>query len=130
MLYRGRKWKIMPYKDLEKKRKHDSEYGKKYYPNWYAKNRERKLKQTKKHFNEQRRKVITLLGGKCVRCSCSDWRVLQVNHKNGGGSKERRLKGSWGIFRQILSGKRLINDLDLRCANCNIIYEYENDLKL
>jgi hypothetical protein len=115
----------MPYKDKNKKKEHDSKYSREYYPEWYRKNKTEKLNDIKKRFREQRKQVIELLGGKCVRCGFSDWRVLQVNHKNGGGSKERRMKGTHGIFREILSGKRSTDDLDLRCANCNILYQYE-----
>jgi len=57
-------------------------------------------------------------------CGETDRRVLQVNHLNGGGAKELR-SGSLRaqFYRAILDGKRA--DVDLRCANCNIRYEYE-----
>jgi len=74
-----------------------------------------------------RQRVIALLGGHCVACGETDWHVLQVNHRNGGGSKERSqptLRGS-NFFTAILAGRRGTDDLDLRCANCNTLYEYE-----
>jgi len=69
--------------------------------------------------------VIAKLGGKCVACGMTDPRVLQVNHKNGGGLKELKRIGSTHIYRGIVLGTRTTDDVDLRCANCNIIYEYE-----
>jgi len=68
-----------------------------------------------------------MMGGRCVGCKISDPRVLQLNHKNGGGTKERKGEG-WGgaqLVRAILHGSRAVDDLELRCANCNVLYEYE-----
>lgn len=74
-----------------------------------------------------RLKVLAMLGGKCCRCGEDDPRVLQINHLKGGGTQERKRAGLSGfsIIRDILMGRRGLDDLDLRCANCNIIYEYE-----
>lgn len=71
-----------------------------------------------------RLKVIKYLGGKCVGCGETDWRVLQTNHINGGGRKESYKKGCVGIWKEIVNGERE-GDFDLRCANCNVRYEYE-----
>jgi hypothetical protein len=77
----------------------------------------------------RRLRVIKLLGGKCCRCGNSDARVLQINHVNGGGSKETQIgkgeMGSSNFLIDIDKGRRSINDLNLMCANCNILYEYE-----
>jgi len=70
-------------------------------------------------------KVIKLLGGRCRNCNLADARVLQVNHLNGGGTKERAFRGSNKFYLGILSGERGVGDLELLCANCNILYEYE-----
>ncbi len=67
--------------------------------------------------------TFSLLGGKCVGCGITDIRVLQVNHKNGRGG-EKDLFGA-EMYQAIVSKIRITEDLDLRCANCNIIYEYE-----
>jgi hypothetical protein len=81
--------------------------------------------QISRYKSDNRRKlaVIAMLGGKCVSCQETNPRVLQVNHKNGGGLKE--LRGQLNFYTNILAGRRKIDDLDLRCANCNILYEYE-----
>lgn len=71
--------------------------------------------------------VIDMLGGKCCKCGNTDIRVLQVNHINGGGSKEVR---GWTLYRKMVSGERKTDDLNLLCANCNIIYEFEQGRRL
>src|SRR3990167_5542115 len=69
--------------------------------------------------------VISRLGGKCVSCGITDPRILQINHKNGGGSRERAKLTAWTLETSIVNGDRHTDDLDLRCANCNILYEYQ-----
>jgi hypothetical protein len=82
------------------------------------------IKNSKKYHNKNRLKIIKILGGKCKKCGITDWRVLQINHINGGGRKELELNMN-KFYKDILLKKRNIIDLDLRCANCNILYEYE-----
>lgn len=72
----------------------------------------------------QKKKVIERFGGKCNRCRETDWRVLQVNHINGGGRKDFQGKGSKMVYKEILDGKRE-GEFNLLCANCNVRYEYE-----
>jgi predicted nucleic acid-binding Zn ribbon protein len=85
--------------------------GKEYYRNFGMKS-----------YRVQRTKVFNLLGGKCIRCGIDDHRVLQLNHINGGGRKDRTRISK--VFVAILNGTRR-HEFDLRCANCNILYEYE-----
>ena len=65
---------------------------------------------------------VKKLGAKCIRCGISDIRVLQINHINGQ-NKPQTGKELNDQYLQILSGKDL--PVDIRCANCNIIHEYE-----
>ena len=71
-----------------------------------------------------RKRLIQKLGGKCSRCGINDWRVLQINHLNGGGRKEYTIKGCKKIYKEILNEER-DGEFNLLCANCNILYEYE-----
>ena len=84
------------------------------------------------HYNRvwrqrQRMAIITKLGGKCVRCGFADWRALQVDHVNGGGTKERRLAVSMRrYYKAILaSAEAQTGEYQLLCANCNQIKRYE-----
>lgn len=72
--------------------------------------------------------AIDKLGGKCSQCGVLDKRLLQINHMNGGGIKELR-PYPHGFYRRIVNGKRKTEDLDIRCANCNILYEYERGVR-
>ncbi len=63
---------------------------------------------------------ILHLGGKCVKCSNSDIRVLQLNHVDG----KTRIP-EYGDFLKIISNTPTKDTFDVRCANCNIIYEFE-----
>jgi len=62
----------------------------------------------------------------CSKCGITDIRVLTINHLNGDGAKERKIYGSRvsRIYRDIRND-RTTSDLDVRCYNCNILYEYE-----
>lgn len=101
---------------------------------WRLRNPEygqRKYRENISQFKERARislwnvksRAFLILGGKCACCGNDDIRVLQVNHKNGGGTQEKRHGAE--MYKAIIDGIRLTDDLDLRCANCNLIYEYE-----
>ena len=77
----------------------------------------------RKYYQSVRKKVINFLGGTCVKCGENDIRVLQINHLDGGGKVETQ-QGRHFLLR-ILDGRRSIQDLDIRCANCNLLYEFE-----
>ncbi len=103
------------------------------YRTQYRQNRPQRQVKNRRQADERHQKVAALLGGVCVKCGISDWRVLQVNHINGGGQKEQRRGRSEGrphMYQDILTGRRSTDDLDLRCANCNVLYEYERRMPL
>lgn len=79
----------------------------------------------RKYTRDLRQKVLTHLGRKCVRCSFSDERALQVDHINGGGNKQRKTLRWREMYREVLNsepGKKY----QLLCANCNWIKREEN----
>lgn len=87
------------------------------------------------YYKEDREKVVKLLGGKCVYCGCDILEALEINHKNGGGIKE--LKGKYNyrgkdlmLCREIISGRREIDDLELSCRVCNSVHYLEKLKKL
>jgi len=72
------------------------------------------------------RKVSTLNKPVCVNCGNDDIRVLTINHKNGDGAKERNIsKHRMSRLSRDIQKGRTTSDLDVRCYNCNILYEYE-----
>ena len=104
---------------------------------WVNKNRERHREYDRKYKKEHyfpsklRYKIIKLLGRKCVKCGFQDVRALQIDHIDGGGSKERKQYkiGGYNYYKYILS----LSEIDMKskyqilCANCNWIKRFENN---
>jgi len=76
----------------------------------------------------RRKALLDLMGGKCKRCDFSDYRALQIDHVNGGGSKERKRtdyntkKHHEEVTKSILNKEQ---KYQLLCANCNWIKRFE-----
>jgi hypothetical protein len=77
-------------------------------------------------YNEAKKKIFELFGLKCKRCKETDKRVLQLDHINGGGTRERKKLNSLSRYRKALKEP---SKYQLLCANCNIIKKYENEEK-
>ena len=77
-----------------------------------------------------RKRVFFRISGsitpQCVRCGCDDTRLLEINHKNGGGGKEmQKGKKSFRFYLDIANGIRTTDDLELLCRPCNAIHALE-----
>ena len=59
----------------------------------------------------------------CENCGCDDPNLLEINHKNGGGTKEIRQKGR-SFLQDIYSGRKT-DDLNLLCKVCNALHYLE-----
>lgn len=74
--------------------------------------------------------IFEFLGDKCVVCGFTDRRALQIDHVNGGGSKERNNKHLVGrsgykyILDKVVDGSK---DYQILCANCNWIKRVVNN---
>jgi len=101
----------MPYKDKEKQRTFDRD--------WHKKHRD----QRREYDRRLREKVLILLGGKCINCGCDEFEVLEINHKNGGGRKERYTNRARQFYLHILNGTRKTDDLELTCIICNAYHK-------
>lgn len=84
----------------------------------------------RKYTQKIRLELIGFFGGKCIKCGFSDWRALHLDHKNGGGNKERKESNNnyMNYFYKEMKQEpeRLKERLQLLCANCNWIKRYEN----
>lgn len=80
------------------------------------------------YLRKLRQSVLEALGGKCQKCGFEDKRALQIDHINGGGSKERKEKGFGGNFHKHVLKSFMANEqkYQLLCANCNWIKRFEN----
>ena len=119
--------------------KQKSQYMVKYRATDKGKSAERKYQQSVKgkatisrlkidYHQRTRLKAIEILGGKCcnpdclVPGGCADYRCLQFDHINGGGTKEIHSYGSAHVPRFIVSNpEEAMKRYQLLCANCNWI---------
>jgi hypothetical protein len=127
---KSKKWR-------EKQKEKDPGYFKKYNDQAIARRRSdpetneawnaRMRDYGKKQRAQFRDETIELLGGKCVLCGYSDRRALQIDHINGGGSKELKNRTShYSYTKAILTSVRnKEGKYQLLCANCNWIKRHE-----
>lgn len=111
-----KKWRINNKDKVRELKKRDYNNNREKYNKIHAvwtKNRQAEFKQL----------IVKNYGGKCVRCNFTDWRALQVDHINGGGSKE---KMNYSYYKK-LSVTTDTSKYQLLCANCNWIKRYENN---
>ncbi len=116
--------------ELRQKRINRTQEQKDTWENYRRKWREKTKEARKRTLELLRLEVIKMFGGKCVRCGyCTNLRALQIDHINGGGTKEIRKMGGDGYPRYY---KRLLETsgegYQLLCANCNVIKKFEEDL--
>ena len=95
------------------------------HKNYILKNKEKLKRKSKSYLLNKRKELVKKLGGKCVKCGIGDIRVLQVDHINGGGNKERI------SFTPTQRRNMIMKDdgskYQLLCANCNWIKGYEKN---
>jgi len=109
--------------DHKKYRIKHKEHLKKYNKKYNEEHKEKLKKYMGRWYEQYRVNILNIISNDnphCVRCGCDDIRLLEINHKNGGGSKE--LQGgklSSKFSRDILKGIRKTDDLELLCKVCN-----------
>ena len=93
---------------------------------YWIKTREKSSSKKRQGYERLRKNILNKYGNKCSSCSFGDWRALQVDHINGGGSTKRLQENrNWHKFyREVLEDK--VGLYQLLCANCNWIKRYEN----
>ena len=70
-------------------------------------------------------KIFNMLGGAfCKYCGCNEPEALEINHKNGGGNRERRLKrggktGGNSLVDEIYYGRLSPDVVEVTCRVCN-----------
>ena len=119
----------MPFKDKEK--------AKQYHKEWVRKNKEHVRATTNQRVKEYHgrlklaalKKVSGLENPVCDRCGCDCLAVLEINHRNGDGKKDRTGKNNRGqgaaFYRKIVRGVRPIEDLEVLCKPCNWLHFIE-----
>lgn len=93
----------------------------------YRKYRKRCIRESIRYSQKLKVKIFDILGKKCKECGFKDIRALQIDHIDGGGSKERAVLNGRTRNRMILLN--LLNgskNYQILCANCNWIKRYKN----
>jgi len=106
----------MPYKDKETMSERNKRYSKTHRPQMRA--------SLNKYHKRMRLDLLGFLGGVCVHCGFSDARALQIDHVNGGGTKQRKELGRDTKYSQYI--REHTTEFQLLCANCNWIKRAEN----
>ena len=73
-----------------------------------------------------RSNILLLLGNCCKTCGFSDKRALAIDHIDGGGNQDRKVKGGnyyYAVLKELRDGS---NKYQLLCFNCNQIKKIEN----
>ena len=98
---------------------------KEYQKKWRENNKEKSHICYRNWYTNLKKKVLQKLarGGKicCRRCGSEDLSWLEVNHINGGGRKEYKIKSGVGLYQAIVRGTRKIDDLEILCRPCNLV---------
>jgi len=104
----------------EKHKEHCKKLVKIRYDNNKEEIKEYYRKYNKERYSKFRTAVFNLLSNNnphCVRCGCEDIRLLEINHKNGGGKRE--IRNSIKFYGDIINGIRKTDDLEILCRVCN-----------
>lgn len=91
---------------------------------------EKKRESSRRGWMLRRKRAFFEISGshipKCVRCGCNDIRLLEINHKFGGGQKDRKnTKGTWYFHMDIINKKVDVSQYEILCRPCNAIHYLE-----
>jgi len=72
-------------------------------------------------------RIIEMFGGRCVACGERNPLVLTLNHIQGyeGVNPRNGSRGGWPLYMKIINGEESTDKYDLRCYNCQIVYEFQ-----
>jgi hypothetical protein len=93
-----------------------------YQSRWAKNNKEAVNRISKKVRQKVKWEVFTHYGGNPPKCKCCGekiYRFLQLDHINGGGTKERIKYGAGSPLYGVLRKKKYPKGYQILCANCN-----------
>jgi hypothetical protein len=130
-------------KNAQQRSAHRRQYNKQWVKNnpqkvaaWDAQQLIPRALRLKRKRRDNRNLAIEKLGGKCSSpgcrwlnpdgtLGCNDKRLLQIDHKNGGGTQERARLSYDVMLRQIVEGN--LAPYQLLCACCNWLKAHTNN---
>jgi hypothetical protein len=93
---------------------------------WRSKNPEKVREMCRKRHQRLRRRALEKIGLLiCNNCGCDKYELLEINHIDGEGNKERKQKRTSVFYLDIIYGRRVIKDLEILCRPCNHIHYLE-----
>lgn len=95
---------------------------------WVSKHSKTARDKAREHFTEQKLTVLMHYSPNlwCVRCGFSDIRALQLDHINGGGTRENRASRRHSDHWTKIIKAGFPKGYQVLCANCNWVKKYEN----
>ncbi len=71
-----------------------------------------------------------MFGSRCVRCGERNPLVLTLNRADGhdGINPKTESRGGFPPYLKILAGKEDMDRYDLRCYNCQVMYEFQRGM--
>lgn len=117
------------YADPGQRAKYKKDYMREYMQQWRSNHPAAQKKREHNYYNNLRKKALDKLGGpKCCVCGCTIGKILEINHKAGGGRKEfRKFKLMQNLYRAIVNETVDISKYDVRCRICNAAH-YVSDI--
>jgi hypothetical protein len=92
---------------------------------WQRRNPAKYSDYVKRAYWHAKTTAIQILGGRCVGCGEDNVLVLSINHINGqAGIRDSRL-----LYRDIIAGRATPAEVDVRCLNCQLLYDYERGVR-
>lgn len=91
---------------------------------YYKKNQVRLNRYSNQWRENKRKNIIDELGGKCRACGETDQIVLDIDHINDDGAKERRETKRKNIVDIISANPESLHKYQVLCKNCNWRKEY------
>ena len=100
------------------------------YDKEYRKKNKERLNNRRRNYRKKiRMKALMKISRQklaCMNCGCDNPRLLEINHKNGGGYEEiKSIGGSTQFYLNIINGKRKTDDLNILCKVCNNLHYLE-----
>jgi hypothetical protein len=107
--------------------KKTKEQKKKYYADWYQRNKDKTAKYLSEYREKIRLEMIEAYGGKCQKCGESDPIVLVLDHINDNAAQEKARNKHNGGYKMYFFLRRNgwpKDEHQLMCHNCNFRKEY------
>ena len=95
--------------NAERKRKYNSEY---------ARTAGARVLRAISH-RSTRQRAYDGYEGKCTCCGVSDFEFLCLDHVNGGGGKDRKVRNTWQIAKYVIQNN-FPAEVTVLCHNCNL----------